>query len=196
MATSKYKIAEQVQQILGKGEIQELLEAVKNAIGTVVKNNWFQNKNEGVSEIAGQYVYSFKNIAPSFDEDLEMYYCEIPSSYIDLPHEQGVNLVSWMKSQSLPFIRISNGSLALYYGTDSETMQGNKIYFVESNRIYFPNIVDSEVSSDAKLLLKLSVALDAVDDEAPITISPDVQDLVVNIVLQKYGIKKEETKIT
>lgn len=179
-------MAEQVQSSIGRGELQELIEAVRQSYASAVKLLWYENKKAELSEIDGAFVYSFKNLVPALDSDTGYYQIEIPSTYIALPHEMGVVSVSYMKSQNRPFVRIANGALGLFANLKSFVMGGNQVYFVDQKYMVFPKMTGLQVGN---ILLKLAVAVDTVDPEEEMNIPPNIQDQIVQMVIQKFNPK-------
>ena len=183
-STSIYRLAEEVKRRTGKGEIQELCFAVREQLGVFAKANFFQGRNEGVSELDGQFLYPFNALNPVLDSDGNgEYYIEIPSAYLSLPYEWGINSVSLQGSSKVPIIRTTSGYQGLLSGTMSEGMEGFDTYYVIANRMYFPNMV---ASSLAPIRLVLGVAFDTLDDEDDLNISPDIQSQIVNALVQYY----------
>lgn len=184
MATNIIRLAEEVKRRTGKGEIQELTFAVREQLGVFAKANFWQGRNDGVTELDGQFLYPFNSLNPVLDSDGNgEYYIEIPSAYLSLPYEWGINSVSLQGSSKVPFIRTTSGYQGLMSGTMSEGMEGFDIYYVISNRMYFPNMT---VASVAPIRLVLGVAFDTLDDEDDINISPDIQAQIVNALVQYY----------
>jgi len=182
-------IAEQVRSILGRGNLQELIQACKNAYASSVKALWFEGRADGVSEIGGSFIYTFNDVKTAFDENTNQFYITIPSSYIELPHDIGINQVSFKNSQDKPFIRFAPASFGLFSGLKSFAMGGNQPFSVEGNRMYFPKMKEEEAivnNEPVGILLKLTVALDTIEADEPLNISPLVQDSIVSSVLQKY----------
>jgi len=191
--TSKYKLAEQCRSLLGKGDWQEIMVAVTQALASVVKQEFFNGKQDGVTEINGGFIYNFNNVAVSLDTSRNRYYAIMPATYVNLPHDYGVVSVSSMKSEDQPFIRISVGQTGLFRGLDAEGMEGNQTYYVEGTRIYFPKLVQSD--NVTELLVKLAVSLDGIDDDTDLNLSPDVQDAVITLVVQKYAPQEVKEKL-
>jgi len=187
-------IAEQIKEILGKGNLQALVQAVKNAYATAVKQQWFEGRESGVSEINGSLIFTFNNVLPAEDENTNQFFIEIPSSYMELPHELGINHVSFMHGQETPFVRLPPSSFGLFVNLRSFAMGGNQVFTVEGNRMYFPKMVENDVFVNSEvrgLLLKLTVALDTADADDPLNISPLMQDMIVTNVLNKYQIEPD-----
>jgi len=183
-------IAEQCQSILGKGSTQELIQASVNAYAAVVKTLWYGTLQTGISELNGSFIYTFKDQFLKLDDDTEMYFIEIPSSYLDLPHGQGINQVSWMNSQDKPFVRLGAGAFGLFAGLDAYSLGGNQVYTEENNRMYFPKITKMDIGRglDRKgILLKMAIALDEADVDIQLNISPDVMQGIVTMVVNQYA---------
>lgn len=172
--------------------LQELMISCKQELGVAVKNSWFQGRNDGVNEVNGAFIYSFKNVAISKDEDTGLFYSELPSSYIDLPHEMGFNLISFMKSQDKPFVRLASGQIGLFSGLKSAGMANHKQYWVENDKVFYNDI--ETIEAESKVLIKLAVALDAFDDDYNLNIPPDIASVVIAAVVQRYGVEKQIPK--
>lgn len=187
--TSLLKIAEQIRSILGGGYVQEYSEAVKQAYSLVAKKQWYENKNDGISEINGSFIYTFKGIPIKQDKDTDVYYIDIPSSYVELPHEEGVNFVGYAKGLDAPFVRMSVSSSALYSGLKSSVMGGNKTYSIEGSTIQFPNMTKFDYITNDKIMLRMAISLDTVDVDQELNISPLFAGEIVDMVVSRYSQK-------
>jgi hypothetical protein len=196
--TSLYKIYEQVQRILGKGEPQELIELVKQSYATAVKISFYEGKQDGVTEISGSAIYSFGKdtpLTPVLDDTTGEYYITIPSSYVDLPNDSGVHSVSYLRSQNKPMVKLANGGVGLFAGLKSYALGGNGVFYVEGTRMYFPKMSSSVTSvsgSVGNILLKLAVALDEVDVDDELNIPPNIVETIIKLVVEKYAPKPDE----
>lgn len=190
--TSLYKIAEQVQAIIGKGNLQAIIESVKDVYASQCKLSYYEGKAEGVNEINGVFIYTFKNIVPELDCDLDLYYITVPSSYLNLPNEMGINQVSFMKGQNKAFVRVGASNWGMWTNLKSGILGNNQIYFTEQevgfsgSKIFFPNMT---IDNMGNILLKLTVALDTTDVDADLNIPPNIVDTIVNAVMAKYAPK-------
>lgn len=193
MATSLFKMSEQVQARTGKGEFQEIIEAVRQSFATAVRFLWYENKKNDLSEIDGAFVYTFGKdpaIVPVLDARTNQYYINIPSTYIALPHQMGIVQISYMLSQNVPFVLMANGAWSLFAGLKSSGMGGLKPCYVESNRIYFPEMKADEVG---EILLKLSIGVDGVEVDEDLNIPLNVQDQIVEACCNKFNPKPPAT---
>jgi len=188
--TSIYQIAEKCRLILGKGSIQALTSYVKDAYASVVKASWYENKQNDVSEVDGVFIYTFTDVVPILDISRDQYYIVVPSSYLRLPNEMGINMVCFMKGQSSPFVRLNSGSVGMWANIKANVLGGGQTYFIEGARAYFPKMTSL---TNANLMLKMAIALDSVDVEEQLNIPPDVVDSIVTMVVQKIA-PKEATK--
>ncbi len=196
--TTKYLIAESAGRLLKAGNYgpnegitqQDLILAVHRAFGTVVKAEYFQGKNDGVAEMPGTFVYSFKNQPVLFDNDLQLYYSVIPSSYISLPHEAGITFVGTMQtgnvnsSQSEPMVRVFNNFTALARGLAVENLQTRKGFYVEGTNIYYIGMSSDQAALN--VLMKLAVSLEGIDEDTQINIPPEMQASIIQIVVAQY----------
>lgn len=187
ITTSLWSISEQVKDRLGgKGDIQTYISAVIDALGTAVKNEWFQGKNDGVSEIAGQFLYPFGKttpLLPVLDSVYGLYYITIPSSYVSIPCEIGISSVSYAKGKS--FVRLTSAEWRNYLLTKAgKALGGRQAYFTEDKLMYFPKMNASEAMN---IYLVLAVAYSTINPRDQINISPNVKDVVIDIVVAKYS---------
>ncbi len=193
MATSLFKLSEQVKARIGKGEDQEIIEAVRQSFSTSVKLMWYEGKKNEMAEFDGAFVYTFKGtgsgIVPVLDTDTNQYYIDMPSNYLALPHEVGVQ-VSYMLSQDDPFVRIPSGSLGIYSGSKVAEAD-DKWYIIEGKKMYFPRMKINEVGG---ILLKLPVGIDTIDDDDDLNIPLNIQDQIVEMAVQKFMPKPDDTQ--
>lgn len=186
-------IAEQCKSILGQGDLQILIQAVKNAIGTYVKTQWYEGKNEGVSEIDGSFIETFRNLIPEKDEDLLQYYINIPSSYVDIPNQMGINQVSFISGEA--FVRLGSGQESLFRNLKGNVFGGRQTYVVQGSKMYFPKMKETDITSKGVvqgLLLRLAVGFDGIGDDQQLNIPSSAQDSIVNLVIAKMGQKEKE----
>lgn len=185
------KLAEQCKNILGKGDTQAYIASVIDAYGSVAKKEFYENKQDGVAEVDGVFIYTFgkaDKLVPVLDVDTDMYYIWIPSSSLRLPHEMGINQVSAMKGQKDPFVRITAGSLGIWENLKANAFGGRQTYMVEGTKMYFPKMTSDTVTD---ILLKMAIALDTVDVEETLNIPPSVADAIVSMVIAKFAGKPD-----
>lgn len=196
MGTTIFKIAQKCQYRLASGDIQSLLSSVIDVYATVVKNEWYENRADGVSEVDGVFVYTFgvdTPLSPVLDVANKMYYILSPSSFLRLPHEMGINLVCYLGYQDNDFARVGGGSLGMWRKLKSNVLGGKETYFMENNKMYFPRMKQPN-----NILLKLAVAVDydSFDIDEELNIPGNVVDKIVDLVVQKFQPKPPiETKV-
>lgn len=194
--TSKYKLAEQALRIISGGTptndaqvtMQEVMIGVSQAFGSVARNNYFEGKVIGEPMVNGNFIYTFDDRLVKKDTSKALYYADLPATTITLPYDMGVFQVSTMTDQSNAFVPLPNGFMPLFYGLDSSTLEGRIGYFVEDNRIYFPNM--NAKNKVTKVLMKLVAPLGGIGDEDEINIPDDVQLEIVKIVIQMYAAER------
>jgi len=194
---TKLKLAQQARMLLGnRPSLQEMILATNQAYAYVVRTNWWTNRNQGeLDSINGNFIYAFDDNDILLDVKKNIYYSVLPSSFLgNIPHEQGLHHVSYMESLDQPFIRISNGMSALFQGLQSSNFDGYETFFVENNKIYLPDI-DVHTVCTSKLLIKLVVALEGLDEQAEISIPPDLQYEIVNLAIKMYSQEQNKSVI-
>lgn len=181
MGRSLYYIAEQCNIRLDKIDMQTLIAAVVDAYGTMARNAWYENKAEGISEVDGSFIYTFPDIEPSWDASRDYYYITIPSSYLRLPHEMGINWVSFMKDRRA-FVRIT--SISLWENLKAFALGGKQAYMVEGTKMYFPKMTGA---NKGNILLKMAIALDTVDARQELNIPPNMVASIIDYVVNQFA---------
>lgn len=192
MATSKAKIAEQIQRMLSGGTpsrdsqvtIQELIVAVSQMFAQAVKFNLFANKKEGESEVDGSFIYPFEDVPVKKDHHKDLYYSILPSPTITLPSGAGVYQISLMKDQENSFVLVPANFKALTKGLPMANIETNIGYWREGNRVYYTNI--SAADEITEVLIKLIVGIDGIGDDDLIDIPLDIQADIIQKVFQMY----------
>src|SRR5690242_16685345 len=101
MGISLFRVAEQAKLILADrvSSVQVLIPAVTDAYAYVAKKAWFEQTAFDTMEIDGSLINVFENIEPLYDKSRDIYYIIIPSTYLMLPHQTGINWVSTMRDK-------------------------------------------------------------------------------------------------
>lgn len=203
MNVTLYGLADQCKRILYSGNSapkrnitpQELIISVTQQFAYIVKTSYWQNKAEGVNEINGSFIYSFKNVPIKYDEDLCQYYSELPSSYIDLPNEIGIQYVNVMQSdnkkqsQTEPMVRVFNGFSQMSRGLALENLQTRKAFYTEGNNLIYIGMDEEKAKLNA--LIKLAVSLQGIDEDTVINIAPEIQAHIIDTVVKQYLVEKQ-----
>lgn len=194
---TKLRLAEQIRLLLGnKPSYQELMLIVNQAFAQVVMSNWWSNRNQGeLDTINGNFIYAFDDNDIILDIKKKLYYSVLPSSFLgNIPHEMGIPFVGYMESLDKQFIRLSNGMPALFQGLQSSNFDGYDTFFVENDKVYLPSI-NTSTACDKKLLIKLVVALDGIDEQTNISIPPDIEYAIINLSVQLYSQKQNDNPL-
>jgi hypothetical protein len=181
MLTSLYSIAEQCRLITdNRVSIQALTTSVKNAYAQIAKKYWFEGTQFDDQNLDGSFLYTFNSVVPILDCDRDMYYIVMPSSYLVLPHEIGINWVSYMKDRT-SFVRVQNWGI--FSQLQSAVMGGREAYDIEGNKMWFPKMTSDNTGP---ILLKLAIALDAVEPEEELNIAPNIVQEIIMLVVSPY----------
>ena len=194
MTTTLYSLVEQARAILSgrTGEtnrrmglhFQDMMEYAKQIFGEQIRINLFQGMTEGDHSVDGSFVFTFRDQEVLFDEGLALYYTNLPSSTITLPNEAGIDFVSLMKSQTLPFTKVPRNFLAASQGLRIANLEGRSGYWQEGNRIYYVNL---QPIPPAKVLIKLVCGVSDVDETTPLRMPFDIQKLIVDKLIERFA---------
>lgn len=186
MISSIYRIAEQCLVTLPNVERQVLIAAVQDCLGSVVKLQWYENRQDGVAEVDGVFIYAFGKttpLTPVLDTAAGFYYITMPASYVRIPCELGINQVSFLRDQANDFVRLNSGSVSMWSNLKAFALGGKQTYFIEGAKMYFPKMAVGTVDD---ILLKLAVAYAQLDVREEFTVPPDVINQVVIMVNQRF----------
>ncbi len=177
---SLYFIAEECRLILGDrvSSVQALIPAVREAYAYVAKKVWFENCAFDEVEIDGSLINVFENVIPLYDSSRDIYYIVIPSSYLMLPHQMGVNWVSTMKDKE-SWVIVKNWGL--FSGIKASLMGSRKVYQIEGNKMLFPKMTAQ--NNSCPLILKLAIAYDTINPYEMLNIAPNLIVDIKNIVV-------------
>jgi len=182
---SLYRVAEQCQVILEKRvPIQVLVVSVVDAYGYIAKQQWYENTAQDTQQVDGSFLSVFTNLDPLYDSDRDLYYIVIPSTYLVLPHEMGVNWVSTMKDRE-SWIKVQNWGM--FSGIKASLMGSRQVYQIEGNKMLFPKM--TKKNNTCPLLLKLAIAYDTIDPYEELNIGPNIINDIINIVVKPYMVK-------
>lgn len=190
--TTKYRIAEQVLLGLNKRShdsnitIPEIMLKVNQGLATLTKREYYlSGQNDGVNMIDGSLVYTFKNIDVEQDSYTLEYYITLPATITSLPYGLGIAQLSPMNNVKYAYRPVALSHNVLYEGLLSQNLESNIGYYTENEKLVLVN-VDS-TNNPAKLLLKMVLPLDGIDDDAPLNIPMDMQDACINYLITQYA---------
>tara|TARA_R110001592_G_scaffold1340_2_gene7937 strand:- start:1981 stop:2610 length:630 start_codon:yes stop_codon:yes gene_type:complete len=196
---TRYVIAEQAQRIIEGGtptpdsEVrkEELVIYVDQAFGKMVKESFYQNKQEGVSWLDGGFVYSFFEEV-KMDKMRDMPYARIPSTYVNLPLGMGIHDVTPSGSPTDSFVPTNPNFLTLSRGLLVNNLGGRRGYFVENTKMFFINLKPSDCIDN--VLIKLGGGIQSEDVDPDVDIPLDMQQALVGFTVQLYLQQRQLTK--
>lgn len=183
---SLYRVAEQAAVIIEKRvTIQSLIPAVIDAYAFIAKAQWFEATQFDTQEVDGSYLSVFTDLKAVHDKSRDLYYVTMPSTYMVLPLEIGVNWVSGMKDKE-SWVRVQNwGKFA---GIKASLMGGRQVYYIEGPKMFFPKMVKADCMFP--LIMKLAIAYDDIDPYEKINIAPNIIDDIIRRVAEPYMSKQ------
>ncbi len=196
---TRYVIAEQAQRIIQGGtptpdtEVRkdELVIYVDQAFGRMVKESFYQNKQEGVSWLDGGFVYSF--LADVKEDNMrQMKYAKIPSTYVNLPLGMGIHQVSPIGSEMDTFVPTNPNFFGLSRGLLVGNLGGRRGYFVENTKMFFINLKVSDCID--KVLIKLGGGIQSDELDPEVDIPLDMQQALVGFTVELYMQQRQMPK--
>ena len=190
--TSLYNIAQQVVLKTGKGYWQEVIQDVREAYASAVKQIWYENKKMNIGELDGAFIIPFTEQTPLLDDTTCKYYLDLTSSYVQLPQEGGLVSVSYMSAPDVNFVLVNAGTYGRLKNIKAGLMGGRQIYYAENAKLWFPRMTDT---TNMPLIVRLGLAIDDYDVDKPINVPNNVQEQIVQMCVQKYVTPPTETPI-
>jgi hypothetical protein len=178
-----YNIATQVQRLTNKGSWQEILQSVRNNYAFVVKGIWFENKKMDVGTIDGGFIISFPDQQPIKDIITNKYYVNISSTYLQLPQESGIVSVSYMSEPDTNFVLTNSGTVGRLSRIKAGVVGGRQLYYTDNMKMVFPRMTNT---TSLPIMLRLAVAVDTIDVDEQINISPNIQAQIIQLVVQQF----------
>jgi len=193
MATTKHRLAEQIQRILNSGDIshdneidkRELILALEQERDRLIRMRLKESLQQGERTIPGDIVSTFDSIPIRKDKTKKLLYSVLPERPMSLFNDMGITHVSYTADQYNAFIRMKNGSLSLYNGLLSSDLGGRGGYWMEGDRIYYNKGVDDCCGNT--IILKMILNSGDYDADAVFPIPADLEIEVVRNVVQLYS---------
>lgn len=184
-------IAEQARNILTGGsptrdtnfEMQDLVQYARELLADIVKANLFQNKQDGLSDIDGSFIFTFNNIPVQFDSGNGLFFSEVPSTYVALPNEAGIDSISLPQGQTRNFIKVQRNFLTLSNGLLINDLEGNYGYWSEGKYVYY---VVNRLPVPKKVTMKLAAGMDGIEDTTQILLPLDAQLGLVDKIVARF----------
>lgn len=188
MGIALFRVAEQAKLILGDrvSSVQVLIPAVIDAYAFIAKKSWYEQTAFDTMEIDGSLINVFENIEPLYDSSRDIYYIIIPSTYLMLPHQMGVNWVSTMKDKQ-SWVLVNNWGM--FVNIKAFLMGSRNIYQIEGNKMLFPKM--NKQNNTCPLLLKLAIAYDNINPYEELNIGAGLITDIINMVVAPYMPKQE-----
>jgi hypothetical protein len=205
MATSKKKLAEEIQRIYAryadKENIDRSLDSrevklmIEQAMNKVLKAQTFERFRDGYVDIPRCNLIKYSGITISADASNNRSYAELPALPISLPMDMGVWQINATGSPHVAYIPISAQDWAVMgvgytNGTQSDGLNASYLeqqtgYYVEGKRIYFTKDISSQSTVDIQLLVS---DLSQLTDNDVLPLSPEYEADVIQAVLQMIGL--------
>jgi len=126
------------------------------------------------------YAKTFMGIAIQEDSQRDEKFCELPTSYLPLPMNRGIRIVSPEQSQHEPFLYRNNNTSRIFSNLDVSTAYSEGRYYIEGDKLYFSSVPYGVI----KLLIKMIVPFDKLDDLDEVVFPSGYGKIVSDMVIQ------------
>ena len=164
---------------------------VSQALGTVIRRRFFENKIEGDEYVDGSFIYAFEDVEVKLDTKKKLYYVDLPATTIDLPNGIGIFSIGYMENQENTFVPVTNAFQSLFRGLKSYAMGGRVSFYKEQKKIYFVNM---ENGIPCKVLVKIVAPFGDLDKCNSFDVPLDMQEEIVRMAVQLYMIQAQNPK--
>lgn len=138
------------------------------------------------------YVKQYRNVAISYDMDMQSYYCAAPNTVMPLPKLAAYRLVCPMQDQSFAFAPESSSSETIFAELEVSSIIPVPSFYVEHNKIWFTGKMSSDYE---KVLIKAVTRFEDFDDEDEIYL-PMGQDTAffkqVQMLVEQQSVTPED----
>ena len=202
MATTKNKLAEQIQRIYARFldkdnpsdviDIREVKLLVEQSINKVLKLQVAESFNAGYVDIPKCNLIQHTRSVTS-DPDNARAYITLPAIPLSLPMDMGIWSISALTAAATPYLPIPSQDILVFgtlaTGTNLSYLEGQVGYYLQGTKVYFTkNITLAGNGSISSVLVNLLVCdFTQLGDNDLLPISPDVESAVITEVLSIIG---------
>lgn len=170
------------------GQVQMLLNQMR--CKAAFERHFFDRRNDDIT-IDDAFVRVWDDVSVQFNERRKLWYCDLPTPFLDLPRYMGIVHVGPLEDPFTQYIVRSSGHLAITAGSPAEAMHGLPYCFPEGDgKLFLMNVNTGEKLVD-KLLVKLVPGMYWDELDAPTGIPASMQaDIVMKLVQWFSGIRQ------
>ncbi len=188
MLTTQAKISEQIlrriRQATSDAEVdeRELMLAIHQRLGAVVRNRLFESKGIESQEVDGSFYYPIYDVSV-LRNNKGRYYVKLPSTTISLPF--GVDIKRVGTDEGSGFIPVQNGFNDLYRGLASSHLENQIGYFTSGTTFMFVNMFPT--NNPATVNVEMVLPFGDLDEDDEINIPADVVGEIVDSIFVDFA---------
>lgn len=165
---------------------QEAGLAISQARDKLFKAEIIGNKLE-TNSIYGNWLSTFYNNKPYFDNNLHKWAIKLPARPISLPNDTGVYHVFPKGQEENMFIPVTTGFSAMHLKSLSKMLGGNKGYYLDGNKIVFIN----SISEDADITIRMIAMGEDLDMDDYFPMDGSIEQDMLSLALNLYQMQKQ-----
>jgi hypothetical protein len=168
---------------------REVVRMIRDAINHVLMAEIKRAYVEGEKTIDVHYVATFRNLDIVQDDDTEMYYTLIPTSFVSLYNQQGIQQVTPITREGArgdALIPLSPGEMEIYRNLPAGSLEGLWAYEIDRDRIWYlqndrgEEIIRKYSEVDMRVV---TINYENIDDDAQIPIPGELYKTIMDTVL-------------
>ena len=189
---TKRQIAQSIQAYLSNWDIQadqqvdirDVYVELDRVTNKYARLGLFQNMQLGDKNVGASYMTTF-TVKMILDASEQLCYSKLPSRYINLPHDKGIDAV-WPKlDRSKTLKRVPRGFLSSFRNSPTAQLQGKAGYWVEGDRLYYTRRYDG--TAEIEMCIRLVIAdASAIDEDAIYPIDPGMEKTIIDEVIAYF----------
>lgn len=163
---------------------------ILQARDALIRQDLYESMKIGEKELDPAFLWTYKNLVPQYDSEMDIYYIDLPVNVASLPNDMGLYSVRPMKGftaqNKTEYIRVPNGS----WGIMPDWYEGLMVYtFKGGKRVEFPNM--GQMQAQTQLVADLvPESIQGISDTDPLPMPSYMEDIIVRKVLELIGIGK------
>lgn len=156
---------------------------VRQKLQAKMKIQRFERMKEGDNTVMAQYIYTYTGVEVQGKSGGGYPYIDLPDFYPSLPYNKGIKDVCPNEDLFNPYIRKNNPSVTM--GLKCGELQGKLGWWPEGLKVYFDKDKSIADTVAVKLLLP---APDAIGEDDPLPVTPEIQDEIIIELKQELGV--------
>lgn len=167
-------------------------------VNRLAKLGLFESMKLDYKTVGSCYITTFRNVPVLIDDDMDLAYCELPASFIELPYGKGIDYIGPMIARNKEFIPTTNHhSFASDY-SPAAALQSMVGYWIElgpnGQRAYFTRDILNKDEIENLLIRLVIVDASVINRSAPLQMDPATEADIWDRVYTAFAPQNQSPK--